>query len=340
MTVLLGCLTTPPSSERSNPNKRPPDPKLRYGIAPYFSENYSPASSIPKNVDIIVVKNWLLSEGAEKPQEEAIREILKAKKTPYIFSYIVADTVKKSLNTDRDCDRDSSADLCRVGAEKIRENFRSHILPTYIKSAKLIESAAQKNAVLVHIEPDWLQYTEHSQNKPLTKAESHQYRNEILEAVNRNCPSCRIVLDFSPWFDPASHPWAKSLGDYYGRIDRRYVQYIGLVGKTFNFSEGKIDKYTYAEMTTEMNLPLIVTSAYTFGGTPTPLDITWLRPEAVDKSKKMRIDAIILSLDKAELYEKFIANPQTPVIIAEQEKSGDNKIQQSTENTKTNSNKK
>lgn len=294
-----------------------PASSIQFGLAPQHYEVYSPIEGKPREVDIVVVSSWLLKDGTQEVQEKAIREITAAGKTPYVFGYITAATIKDSLNTKRDCDGDTKAELCQGGAEQIRKLFKTHILPTWKRSAKQISDAANGHEVLIHLEPDWMQYSEKSQKKPLSKRESHTARNQIIRAIKTNCASCRIVLDFSTWYDSTHVAWAPTVQEFFGEFDRDVVKFVGLTGKPFPFTTDKIDNFSYKEISEALDLPLLVTSAYDFGGGPTPLDTTWFSDKALTEAPEMGVAGVILSFATPDYFQKFLAGEWTPE-LAEQ----------------------
>jgi hypothetical protein len=296
------------SAVRGDYAAAPANGPVRFGVAPQRVEDYDPASSAPRNVDIVVVGGWMLKDGAQGFHVDAVRKITAAGKTPYLFAYIAADTVKKNLGAGGDCDGNSGAALCTQGTDQIRSVMSGQILPTYQNSARMLGEAAGGKEVLIHFEPDWFQYSEPSQSKPFSKQESDDFRNQMLGAIKSGCPSCKVVIDFSPWFSPGKTSWAQSVADFYGNVDRDVVKYAGLVGKPFNFTEGKVDNYTYAEMTQELGLPLMVISAYTYGGGPIPLDESWLNQDAINRAQGWGVAGVILAKDQPEKYDAFLAS--------------------------------
>lgn len=302
------------TSLKSTPTKTT---ALQFGLAPQHYEVYSPKNGTPRDVDIVVVSSWLLKDGAQTVQESTIRDITAVGKIPYVFGYIAAATIKDSLGTQRDCDGDTTADLCKSGAEQIRKLFKSNILPTWQSSAKKISAVANGREVLIHLEPDWMQYSEKSQAKPLTRRESHNYRNQIIRAIKTNCPSCRIVLDFSTWYDSSHVAWAPTVQEFFGEFDRDVVKYVGLTGKPFPFTTDKIDNFTYKEISEALDLPLLVTSAYDFGGGPTPLDLTWFSDKALTEAPDLGVAGVVLSFATPDYFEKFLAGEWTPELAAQ-----------------------
>ena len=68
----------------------------------------------------------------------------------------------------------------------------------------------------------------------------------------------------------------------------------------------KIDNFTYQQMTESVKLPLIVISAYNYGGGTIDLDKSWLDNTALEKAKKMNIAAVVLSYRQKEIYDNFL----------------------------------
>ncbi|WP_437634321.1 cellulose binding domain-containing protein [Sorangium sp. So ce854] len=283
--------------------------QMRFGVAPQWSQTWSPPASGPANVDVVAVGDWLMSAGFTSTHATKLKQIIDKGKVPYFFGYIATDMTKKGLNSDRDCDGDAGAPLCQRGAAYVRSNINA-MVDGYKKAAQGINAGLGGRAVepLIHIEPDWYQFSQTAQQNALTETESDNYINQILGAIKSGCPSCKVVIDFSPWFSPSATRWASSVGDFYDGWDRSVVKYVGLTGKQFPFTEGKIDNFTYREITSALSLPLVVVSAYTFGGGPINVDSTWLNESNVAKAVDMGVAIVMLSqTGDVAGYDSFIA---------------------------------
>ena len=273
----------------------PASTRIRFGVAPQYSQSYAPPASGPQNVDAVVVGDWLIESGFTPTHETKIQQILAAKKTPYVFGYILTAMTKQGLGEYADCDGDPTKKLCLEGADWVRSHIENDILPRYRDAATKIGTLAGTNEVLIHLEPDFFQFSEKAQQHPLTHDESNGFMNKILAAIQAGCPSCRAVADFSPWFSPDKTAWATSAKSFYEGWDKSILTHVGVTGKQFAFTEGKVDNFTYAEIVAEMGLPLVIMDGYTFGGAAIDVDTSWLDATAIAKAKAMGIDWVFLS---------------------------------------------
>ncbi|MDC0679255.1 cellulose binding domain-containing protein [Sorangium atrum] len=281
--------------------------QMRFGVAPQWSQTWSPPQSGPANVEVVAVGDWLQSGGFTSTHKTKLQQIVNAGKTPYFFGYIATDMTKKGLGSENDCDGNSGAPLCQKGAAYVRANIAS-MASAYQKAAAGIGAALGGREALIHIEPDWYQFSQTAQQNALTETESDSFINQILGAIKSGCPSCKVVIDFSPWFSPSATKWASSVGDFYDGWDRSVVKYVGLTGKQFPFTTGKIDNFTYKEITTAVSLPLVIVDAYTFGGGPINVDSTWLNESNVAKAVDMGVAIVMLSqTGDVAGYDSFIA---------------------------------
>jgi hypothetical protein len=278
---------------------------FRFGVAPH--DPFDPASGAPHNVDIVGVGGWILKDGGSEFHADFVRKIIAANKTPLLYIYIAADTAKSALGAGGDCDGNADAPLCTQGAGVIRDKI-DEIVSKYEATARLIGGAANGKEVLLHIEPDWYQYSQAKQQRAFSAEDSDGFRNRILGAIKNGCPSCQVIIDFSPWFRPDGNPW-QSVQQFFANADRSVVKYLGLVGKPFPFTTDKIDgNLSYAEMTQQTGLPLMVSSAFTFKGVATGLDDTWLANDKIEQAKSFGIAGVMMALDQADRYDTFIAS--------------------------------
>jgi hypothetical protein len=282
--------------------------RVRFGVAGQWYQNYNPPEQGPSNVDAVVIGDWLLDKGFTEAHANKVQAILAKNKTPYFFGYILTALAKKGLGDDRDCDGDTSRKLCQQGADWVRSNLDSAIVPAYREAARQIGQAVGSTEALIHVEPDYYQFSEKAQNNAFTRDESNTTMNKILGAIRSGCASCKVVVDFSPWFSADKTRWATSAGDFYGGWDRSVVKLVGLTGKPFPFTEEKIDNFTYKQITTELGLPLVVIDAYTFGGGPVDIDRSWLDSSHIAKARDMGIAYVFLSQQgDVTGYDAFIA---------------------------------
>ncbi|WP_437927002.1 cellulose binding domain-containing protein [Sorangium sp. So ce291] len=281
--------------------------QMRFGVAPQWSQSWNPPSSGPANVDTVVVGDWLLSNGFSSTHASKARTIVGAGKTPYFFGYIATDMTKKGLGSNDDCDGNTSKPLCQRGADYVRANIDA-IVTKYGDAARQIATVVGGREALIHIEPDWFQFSETHQTNAFSLDESNRFMNRILGAISTNCTTCKVVIDFSPWYSPDKTAFRASASQFYQQWDRSVVKYVGLTGKPFPFTEGKIDNYTYRDISSALSLPLVIVDAYTFGGGPINVDSTWLSESNVAKAVDMGVAIVMLSqTGDVSGYDSFIA---------------------------------
>ena len=293
---LVGCSPEDKTSQTVLQNTGPGQPsKVLLGIGPQWHEEYDPPLRGPALVDLVMVGNWLIEAGFTPEHSRKLKNIVQRGKTPVMVFYIATAKVKKGIGTKSDCDGNKQAALCTSGSNYLRKNFTQEILPVYREAAKNIAQIVQKSPIIIHMEPDWYQYSEKGQTNPLTKNESNELMNQMLKALKDYCATCQVAVDFSTWFSPDKTAWAQTTKDFFSGWDRSIVKYVGLIGKKFPFTEGKVDNFTYKEITQELSLPLIVTSAYDFGGGPLALDSSWLDETNLQKAASMNVAAVLFS---------------------------------------------
>lgn len=290
-------------------NVAPPTPeRIKFGVAAQWYQKYNPPAEGPSNVDAVVVADWLIDKGFTDAHASKVESVRAKNKTPYFFGYMLTALAKKGLGDDRDCDGDTSRKLCQEGADWVRSHVDSEVVPAYREAARRIGQAVGSSEALIHVEPDYFQFSEKAQRNAFSRDESNATMNKILAAIRAGCASCKVVIDFSPWFSADKTKWATSAGDFYAGWDRDVVKYVGLTGKQFPFTEGKIDNYTYKQITTELGLPLVVIDAYTFGGGSIDVDPSWLDEGRLAKARDMKIAYVFLSQQgDVSGYDAFIA---------------------------------
>ncbi|KYF74548.1 hypothetical protein BE11_20435, partial [Sorangium cellulosum] len=283
--------------------------QMRFGVAPQWSQTWNPPSSGPANVDVVAVGDWLMSGGFTSTHQSKLSTIINKGKQPYFFGYIATDMTKKGLGADRDCDGDPNQPLCKQGAAYVRANIGAMVSKYRDAAGKIYAGLGGRSVEpLIHIEPDWYQFSQKDQQNAFDKTESDGFMNQILGAIKSGCPSCKVVIDFSPWFNASATRWAASPGDFYAGWDRSVVKYVGLTGKQFPFTEGKIDNFTYRQISSALNLPLVIVDAYTFGGGPIDIDSSWLNESNIAKAVDMNIAIVMLSQQgNVAGYDSFIA---------------------------------
>ena len=253
------------------------------------------------NADIEEVQSWVLADGITVAHTQDLQGIKQAGKTPYIHFYIAAGLAKKAYTID-DCNVTSfDKSLCKWGGDYIAKHT-AKVIAAHRAAAKKVQKIMGSSPVLVHVEPDWYQYTEPGSGEqksvhPLSTAESGSILDKIVDTIHASCASCNVVLDVSPW--------ASDLGAYFSHVKLSSVAYVGLVGKPFNATSGKIDNYTYKEISTITGKKIIVNTAHGAGGWPTSYDGTW--DGKLDAMWSAGVAGVIQSNKDRSHYEGVIA---------------------------------
>ncbi len=188
---------------------------------------------------------------------------------PYIHTYIIAGLARSEWGL-QDCNVGSNNTLCQKGADYIR-NRSDKINQTYIDVAKSIKTNwGTSRPLLMHLEPDFYQYHNDSQQQnKLSLQESWDRLNLISQSIKGILPNAHLVLDISPWNSELA-TWSRGFQGF---------SYGGMVGKSFPADgvngSNTIDGKTYRQMYQQVNLPLIVDTAYGAGGGLTSFDWSW-----------------------------------------------------------------
>ena len=254
-----------------------------------------------KNADIEEAQSWVLADGITGAHTQDLQGIKQAGKIPYIHFYIAAGLAKKAYNID-DCNVTSfDKSLCKWGGDYISKHT-AQVIAAHAAAAKKVQQIMGSSPVLVHVEPDWYQYTEPGSGNqkavhPLSTTESGSILDQIVDTIHASCASCNVVLDVSPW--------ASDLGAYFSHVKLSSVAYVGLVGKPFNATTGKIDNYTYKDISTITGKKIIVNTAHGAGGWPTSYDGTW--DGQLDAMWSAGVAGVIQSNKDRSHYEGVIA---------------------------------
>lgn len=253
--------------------------------------------------DILEAANWVLDAGVDTASLERIKQ---RGKIPYMYFYIAAGMAKTADHLD-DCNVVSfDQSLCKWGGDYISKHV-GEVVAAHGHAARAVEKVMNGSPILVHVEPDWYQYTESSHAPgnpgdktvhPLGLPESGSILNRIVHAIHANCKSCSVVLDVSTW--------ASDLAGYYAHVDLSKVAFVGLVGKTIDATTGKLDNYTFGEVTAITGKRLIVNTAHGPGGGPTPYNTTWDARSSLKSMWNEGVVAVIQSNKSEAHYESTI----------------------------------
>jgi hypothetical protein len=211
-------------------------------------------------------------------------------KIPYINLYTVAGlaSAKESL---QDCNvgADPEKTLCKNGANFIRKN-KKELITVHNSIAESIKSNyGTDKPILLHFEPDYLQYHDNSQNGGgLSREELADQMNTWTTIYKNKVPNAYLVMDISPWnYDLKG--WSSKF---------RNFDYGGLVGARFNTKiEGKDGNGknfpTYKEMVQLTGKKIIVNDSHGPGGKWLPHNPTWDDKWVVDKLFEDGVVAVI-----------------------------------------------
>jgi hypothetical protein len=196
-------------------------------------------------------------------------------KTPVLIGYIVAFTARRDLSL-QDCNVDTTNNLCKKGADYIRQN-RTRILSQYAKYAKGAHKSDSTQSIVWCMEPDYVQYADSTtqNNKGLSFAECGSLMNEIIDTIKKNCPNSVFSMDISPWKDTT---WQKKwfscfkMGNFIfintsggsSRADQIYI--------SDNWSTA-LPTWSWVYKT--YGTPLLADAGYGAGGSSTGYDSRW-----------------------------------------------------------------
>jgi hypothetical protein len=137
-----------------------------------------------------------------------------AGKVPALVSYIIAFTGRAAPGWClADCNANNAgctpaSDLCTKGADYIRQNFTTRILPAYQSNAQAFAASCGTAVPMIwEMEPDYFQYYDTAQGGgtrgqpggPLSGAEAANYMSQMIAAVKQFLPNAVFSMDTSPW---------------------------------------------------------------------------------------------------------------------------------------------
>lgn len=138
-------------------------------------------------------------------------------KVPALVSYIIAFTARSdppnfclgdcnATNAGTGCA--TTSDLCTKGADYIREEFTSRVLPAYATFAQGFANACGTTRPMIwEMEPDYFQYYDAAQGGgtrgqaggPLSGQEAANYMSQMIATVKKYLPNAVFSMDTSPW---------------------------------------------------------------------------------------------------------------------------------------------
>jgi hypothetical protein len=230
----------------------------------------------------IISGPWIGSTWSKENEEwlSLFKDPKHSQKIPYINVYTIAGlaSAKEGL---KDCNvgADPQMTLCTNGANFIRSN-KAEILLNHISTAESIKLnyGTSKNIIL-HFEPDFLQYSDNTQNGGgVAREELASLMNSWTSVYKTKIPNATFVMDISPWnYDLRG--WSNMFENF---------EYGGLVGARFGTKiEGKDwngkDFPTYKEMVELTGKKIIVNDSHGPGGKWLPYNPSWDEKSTVDK---------------------------------------------------------
>lgn len=258
-----------------------------------------------QNADIWEVADWVLDDGINGAHESGLATILQGGKIPYVYFYIAAGQAKKAYGID-DCNVTSfDRSLCKWGGDYISKHV-DDVVNGHAQAAQRVQQLVGGSPILIHVEPDFYQYTQDTHPGYGDQAAVHALHPEeagaildrIVGAIHDNCGSCSVVLDVSPW--------AADLGAYFSHVNMGAVSFVGLVGKGFPATSGKIDNYAYGEISGITGRQIIVNTAHGPGGGPNPYDTTWDDVGTLQAMHASGVGGVIQSNQDRGRYEATI----------------------------------
>jgi hypothetical protein len=196
-------------------------------------------------------------------------------KTPVIVSYIIAYTARRDWSL-QDCDVDATNNLCKRGADYIRQQ-KPRIMSQYSKYARgAAGSFGNENWMVWCMEPDFSQYNDAGQNNgAITVTQCASLMNEILDTIKKHCPKAIFSMDISPWKDTT---WQKNWFNVLGMSRFTFINTSGgrsRADQTFISDTWSTALPTWAWVFKKFGTPLIADAGYGVGGANTGHDTRW-----------------------------------------------------------------
>jgi hypothetical protein len=190
-------------------------PSCRFHYGAIDSTATSAGSSLVSQIDMFT-SGWI---GSSAGLPAAVCKEIKsggalAGKVPALVSYIIAFTGRAAPGWClADCNANNAgcapaSDLCTKGADYIRQNFTTRILPAYQSNAQAFAASCGTAVPMIwEMEPDYFQYYDAAQGGgtrgqpggPLSGAEAASYMSQMIAAVKQVLPNAVFSMDTSPW---------------------------------------------------------------------------------------------------------------------------------------------
>jgi hypothetical protein len=145
-----------------------------------------------------------------------------AGKIPALPAYIISFTGRGAPGWClSDCNANNAtctpaSDLCTKGADYIRQNFTTLILPRYKVFAQgFAASCGTTRPIIWEMEPDYYQYYAAAQGGgprgqpggPLSVQEAANYMSQMIATVRQYLPNAIFSMDISPWMPTNGSTW-------------------------------------------------------------------------------------------------------------------------------------
>lgn len=145
-----------------------------------------------------------------------------AGKVPALVAYIISFTARgKPGWCLSDCNANNAtcspaSDLCTKGADYLRQNFTSDVLPRYQAFAQGFAAACGTTRPIIwEMEPDFYQYYDAAQGGgtrgqpggPLSVTEAVNYMTQMVATVKQYLPNAVFSMDISPWMPSNGCTW-------------------------------------------------------------------------------------------------------------------------------------
>ena len=149
-----------------------------------------------------------------------------AGKVPALVAYIISFTARGAPGWClSDCNAHNAtctpaSDLCTKGADYIRQNFTTMILPRYRTFAQgFAQQCGTTRPIIWEMEPDYYQYYSAAQGGgargqpggPLSLQEAANYMSQMVAAVKQVLPNAVFSMDISPWMPSNGSTWYPNL---------------------------------------------------------------------------------------------------------------------------------
>ena len=213
-----------------------------------------------------------------------------AGKVPALVAYIISFTARGAPGWClSDCNANNAtctpaSDLCTKGADYIRQNFTSLVLPRYTAFAQGFANACGKTRPIIwEMEPDYYQYyaaaqgggTRGQPGGPLSVQEAANYMSQMVQAVRSVLPNAIFSMDISPWMPNNGAAWYPS----FTLSDFTFISTSGGNTAANNTLIRSGNAMTWAGVHMVTGKPILADTGY---GTPMGPDANWDSPANIN----------------------------------------------------------